>query len=83
TKGGEKRGINNTCYRWHILDTVPFTKSLLFTLEHGRGGWDEDRSPLRNHYTTVGLYYVDHAERDGDAIAPYSKRIPSLLPFDK
>ena len=79
TKGGEKRGINNTCYRWHILDTVPFTKSLLFTLEHGRGGWDEDRKPLRNHYTTVGLYYVDHAERDGDAINPYSKRIPTLL----
>ena len=27
-KGGEKRGILNTCYRWHILDPVPFTRSL-------------------------------------------------------
>ena len=25
-KGGEKRGILNTCYRWHILDPVPFTQ---------------------------------------------------------
>ena len=30
-KGGEKRGILNTCYRWHILDPVPFTKSLRLT----------------------------------------------------
>ncbi|MBI1333278.1 MAG: DUF2961 domain-containing protein [Armatimonadetes bacterium] len=80
-KGGEKRGIYNTVYRWHILDPVPFTKSLLFTLEHGRGGWDEKRSPFTNHYTTVGLYYVDHAERDGEAIPPYSKRIPKLIPL--
>jgi len=77
--GGEKRGINNTVYRWHIQDPVPFKKSLLFTLEHGRGGWDEDRSPYRNHYTTLGLYYVDHAEGDGPAIPPYSSRVPSLL----
>lgn len=80
-KGGEKRGISNTVYRWHTADPVPFTTSLLFTLEHGRGGWDEDRAPLRNHYTTLGLYYVDHPERDGAPIAPYKDRIPQLLPL--
>ena len=80
-KGGEKRGIQNTVYRWHIKDPVPFTKSLLFTLEHGRAGWDEDRTPLRNHYTTLGLYYVDHPEGDGERIAPYKDRIPALLPL--
>ena len=52
SKGGEKRGILNTCYRWHIQDPVPFKQSLLFTLEHGRSGWDEDRKPFPNHYTT-------------------------------
>ncbi|AIE87855.1 glycoside hydrolase family 172 protein [Fimbriimonas ginsengisoli] len=77
--GGEKRGIQNTVYRWHIQDPVPFTKSLLFTLEHGRGGWDEQRTPYRNHYTTVGLYYVDHAEGDGPAIRPYAERVPKLI----
>jgi hypothetical protein len=80
-KGGEKRGIQNTVYRWHIQDPVPFTTSLLFTLEHGRGGWDEDRAPLRNHYTTLGLYYIDHPEGDGPRIPPYKDRVPRLLPL--
>ncbi len=80
-KGGEKRGIQNTVYRWHIMDPVPFSKSLLFTLEHGRGGWDEDRTPLRNHYTTLGLYYVNHPEQDGGPIGPYKSRVPTLLPL--
>lgn len=77
-KGGEKRGIQNTVYRWHIEDPVPFTKSLLFTLEHGRAGYDEARNPYTNNYTTLGLYYVDHAEGDGPRIAPYKERVPKL-----
>lgn len=80
-KGGEKRGIHNTVYRWHIPDPVTFTRSLLFTMEHGRGGWDEDRQPLRNNYTTLGLYYVDHPEGDGPKIEPYRNRVPKLLPL--
>lgn len=79
--GGEKRGIQNTVYRWHIQDPVVFTKSLLFTLEHGSQGGNEDRHPLRNSYTTVGLYYVDHPEGDGPALAPYAERVPKLLPL--
>ncbi|MEK6702975.1 MAG: glycoside hydrolase family 172 protein [Planctomycetota bacterium] len=78
-KGGEKRSIQNTVYRWHVKDAVAFTTSLLFTMEHGRGGWDHDRKPLRNHYTTLGLYYVDHPERDGAAIPAYKDRVPELL----
>ena len=77
--GGEKRGISNTVYRWHIQDPVPFTKSLLFTLEHGRAGFDEDRKPYTNHYTTVGLFYSDQATGDGPGLLPYSQRVPSLL----
>ncbi len=80
-KGGEKRDIQNTVYRWHIQDPVPFTTSLLFSMEHGRGGWDEDRAPLRNHYTTLGFYYVDHPEGDGPRVPPCAARIPQLLPL--
>lgn len=80
-KGGEKRGILNTCYRWHIQDPVPFTKSLLFQLEHGRQGFDRDRKPFTNHYTTVGYYYVDHAEGDGPALPAVKDRIPVLIPL--
>ena len=36
-KGGEKRGILNTCYRWHIQDPVPFKQqSALYA-----GAWPE------------------------------------------
>jgi hypothetical protein len=81
SKGGEKRGIMNTCYRWHIQDPVPFKQSLLFTLEHGRQGWDENRKPLENHYTTVGFYYLDKPEGDGPALPAFKDRVPALLPL--
>ncbi len=80
-KGGEKRSILNTAYRWHIQDPVPFTKSLRFTIEHGRNGPDDDRHPLRNNYSSVAYYYVDHPEGDGPALPPYAERIPHLLPL--
>jgi hypothetical protein len=80
-KGGEKRGILNTCYRWHILDPVPFKQSLRFTIEHGRHGPDDDRSPLRNHYSTVAYYYLNRPEGDGHTLPPYKERIPQMLPL--
>jgi Protein of unknown function (DUF2961) len=82
-KGGEKRGILNTCYRWHIQDPVPFKQSLLFTLEHGRSGFDEDRKPFTNHYTTLGYYYLDNPEGEGPAIPNYQDRVPVLIPEPK
>jgi hypothetical protein len=81
SKGGEKRGILNTCYRWHIADPVPFKKNLLFTLEHGRRGYDEDRKPFGNHYTTVGFYYLDSPEGDGPPIPAFKDRVPALIPL--
>ena len=81
SKGGEKRGVLNTCYRWHIQDPVPFKQSLRFILEHGRRGWDEDRKPFTNHYTTLGFYYLDNPEGDGPAIAAFKDRVPALIPL--
>jgi hypothetical protein len=80
-KGGEKRGIMNTCYRWHIMDPVPFRKSLRFTIEHGRHGPDDDRSPLRNHYSSVAFYYLDKPAGDGPELPLYKARVPTLLPL--
>lgn len=77
--GGEKRGIQNTVYRWHIQDPVPFTKSLLFTLEQGSQGFNEDRKPFTNNYTTLGLYYSDNPSGDGPELRPYADRVPRLL----
>jgi hypothetical protein len=80
-KGGEKRGILNTCYRWHLLDPVPFRSSLRFTLEHGRSGPDNDRKPLRNHYSSIAYYYVDHPAGDGARLPVYKERVAQLLPI--
>ncbi len=80
-KGGEKRGILNSAYRWHIQDPIPFKKSLLFTLEHGSQGGNRDRKPFTNHYTTVGYYYIDHAEGEGPDVPAYKDRVPTLIPL--
>lgn len=79
---GEKRGIHNTCYRWHILDPVPFKRSLRFDIEHGNNGPNDDRKPFRNHYSTVAYYYVDHAGADGPQLPPLKERIPALIPLE-
>jgi hypothetical protein len=80
-KGGEKRGILNTCYRWHIQDPVPFTKALRLAIEHGSGGPNDDRNPLRNNYSSVAYYYLDRAAGDGPALPVYKDRVPHLLPL--
>jgi len=80
-KGGEKRGILNTCYRWHILDPVPFKQSLRMDIEHGSSGSNRDRKPLRNHYSSIAYYYLDKPEGDGPALPTYKERIPQLLPL--
>jgi hypothetical protein len=78
---GEKRGIMNTCYRWHIQDPVPFRNSLRFTIEHGSSGPNNDRRPLRNHYSSVAFYYLDNPEGDAPPLPPFKERIPQLLPL--
>jgi hypothetical protein len=80
-KGGEKRGILNTCYRWHILDPVPFREGLRVTIEHGRNGPDDDRQPLRNHYSSVSYFYLDRPDGDGPPLPSYKERLPQLLPL--
>lgn len=78
---GETRGIRNTAYRWHVLDPVPFKNQLTFDIEHGRNGFDKDRKPLTNNYSTVAFYYVDHAGKDGPALPTLEERIPQLIPL--
>jgi hypothetical protein len=80
---GEKRGIRNTCYRWHVLDPVPFTSSLKFALEHGKNGSDNVRTPSPNNYSTVAFYYVDHTAADGTPLPGLAQRDSQLIPIEK
>ena len=60
---------------------MPFTKSLRLTIEHGRSGPNDDRLPLRNHYSSVAYYYLDKSEGDGPALPGCKDRVPELLPL--
>jgi hypothetical protein len=80
SKGGEKRGILNTCYRWHIQDPVPFKKASSSHWSTGAAAGDEDRKPFTNHYTTVGFYYLDNPEGDGPPLPAFKDRVPALIP---
>ena len=50
-------------------------------IEHGSNGPNDDRNPLRNHYSSVAYYYLDRAEGDGASLPPYVQRVPKLLPL--
>ena len=80
-KGGEKRGILNTCYRWHILDPVPFTKSL----RADDRAWPpraERRSPAAaEQLCQRRLLLFGSCGGDGAALPPLAKRIAKLLPL--
>jgi hypothetical protein len=40
-----------------------------------------DRDPLRNDYSSISYFYVDHPEGDAPALPPLAERIPKLLPL--
>ena len=55
------------------MSYVAPVEEILFTLEHGRQGFDEDRKPFTNHYTTVGYFYLDSPEGDSPPLPPHSR----------
>ena len=54
-----------TCYRWHLLDPVPFAKSLVMSLEHGHAN---DRA---DDLSSVAYWYLNTPEHK-----PYSAMPP-------
>ena len=76
--GGEKRGIQNTVYRWHIQDPCPLHQIVVVHVRArrrrlGRGPYALSKPP----YTTVGLYYGDGTPRRR---RPHPKAIPRTHP---
>ena len=43
--------------------------------------FNQDRVPLQNDYTILGMYYVAHPVGDGQKIRWCKSRIPELLPL--
>ena len=55
-----------TCYRLHVVDPVPFTKSLVMSIEHGHAN---DRS---DDWSSVAYWYLDRPEHK--PYAPFPDR---------
>jgi hypothetical protein len=79
---GEGVGARMTAYRWHLVDPVPFTRSLVFNIEHV--GWTynadgsvrsaaEERPDL---FSSVAFWYQDGIATDQPDL-PYG---PGRLP---
>ena len=62
-----------SAYRWHIEDPIPFTRSLLFTIEHG--GTNETEGV---DYATVAFWYQTHPHA---AFPPLPQKLLPLEPW--
>jgi len=59
-----------TCYRLHLADPVPFTKSIRVSIEHGHANC------LSNDMCSVAYWYQLEPHRDFAPMPPASKRAP-------
>ena len=75
-KGGEKRGILNTCYRWHILDPIPFREHIGFFMELFHHSKTEGLSYARTAY----FYAPPQTRDDAVRIGPSDVRLGMKLP---
>jgi len=58
-------------YRYHVVDPVPFTKSIRVSIEHGHAN---DRS---DDYSSVAYWYQTEPHRDYAPMPPAKARIPN------
>ena len=75
-------GSRHTCYRWHIPDPIPFTKSLKVTIEHMGVAFDEAGkvvsgfSERADDFSSVAFWYQDEPHRRFYEMPPGPARIP-------
>jgi hypothetical protein len=79
---GTDLGSRMTAYRWHVLDPVPFTKSLKVNIEHKGWTYDEDgkvksafgeRTDLMS---SVAFWYQEGIAQDQPPVPYGSARLP-------
>jgi len=71
----EEEDFNNrgkvTVYRYHILDPVPFQKSLQVSIEHGHANNRSD------DYSSVAYWYQSEPHLDFASMLPVNERLPN------
>src|SRR6266852_5713409 len=73
-KGSEHAGSRTSVYRFHLDSPIPFTKSLLATIEHGHAN---HRS---GNFFSVAYWYQSEPHASFPALPPVNDRIPRLFP---
>ena len=71
----EKQGRAHA-YRWHLLDSIPFQKSILFQIEHG----PDINYPTKSDYVSTAYWYQTEPHAAFPPLPPRDKRLP-VPPF--
>jgi len=72
-RGEHKRGEKWNVYRFHLLDPVPFKKSIVVNIEHGHAN---DRS---DDFSSVAYWYQTEPHVPFEPLPPAEKRIPEQV----
>jgi hypothetical protein len=77
---GDRAGDSGVCYRWHVLDPVPFERSLRLTIEHkgnrpeSEDGWYVERPDF---WSSVAFWYQSGEPRSFPPLpAWHERRVP-------
>ncbi len=73
TKGEFNAVRRQTCYRWHIPDSIPFDKSFKMTIENYAA---EAKHPVPNDYSSMAYWYQAPGGSDFFAPVPVEARMP-------
>ncbi len=73
TKGEFSQVRRETCYRWHIADSIPFDKSFKMTIENYAA---IEKHPVPNDYSSMVYWYQASGGSDFFTAAPVDARIP-------
>lgn len=71
-KGDEFAGSRTSVYRFHLDSPIPFTKSLLATIEHGHANHRSD------NFFSVAYWYQTEPHAPFPVLPPVEERIPRI-----
>lgn len=72
--GGFSAGGRSSVYRFHLDSPIPFTKSILVTMEHGHANHRSD------NWFTVAYWYQAEPHGKFPVLPPVDQRIPRIYP---
>jgi len=75
-RGEHKRGEKWNVYRFHILDPIPFQKSIRVSIEHGHDAQPNSRT---DDYSSVAYWYQTEPHVAFEPLPPPEKRLPEKL----